>query len=105
MDMQAVRFHDYGAPGVLGIEAVPRPEPHEGEVLVRVRSAGVNPIDWKYRAGHLKDFMPLEFPHTPGFDLAGTIEAVGIGVADLTGGQDVFGRGAGTYAEYAIAPA
>ena len=49
--MQAVRFHEYGSPDVLRVETVPRPGPEEGEVLVRVHSAGVNPIDWKYRAG------------------------------------------------------
>jgi NADPH:quinone reductase-like Zn-dependent oxidoreductase len=103
--MRAVRFHDYGPPDVLRVETGPRPEPGEGEVLVRVHSAGVNPIDWKYRAGYLKEFMPLELPHIPGFDLAGTVAEVGAGVSDLSPGDEVFGRGSGTYAEYAVAPA
>jgi NADPH:quinone reductase-like Zn-dependent oxidoreductase len=103
--MRAVRFHDYGPPDVLHVDEVSRPEPGEGEVLVRVHAAGVNPIDWKYRAGYLKDFGPLPLPHTPGFDLSGTVEALGPGVTDFTPGQAVFGRGSGTYAEYAIAPA
>jgi NADPH:quinone reductase-like Zn-dependent oxidoreductase len=102
--MQAVRFHEYGPPDVLRLETVPRPEPAEGEVLVRVHSAGVNPIDWKYRAGHLQAFLPLELPHIPGFDLAGTVAEVGAGVSDFSMGDEVFGRGSGTYAEYAVAP-
>jgi len=102
--MHAVRFHDYGPPSVLVVETVVRPEPKEGEVLLRVRAAGVNAIDWKFRAGYLKDFMPLELPHILGFDVAGTVEAVGAGVSDFAPGDEVFGRGAGTYAEYAVAP-
>jgi NADPH:quinone reductase-like Zn-dependent oxidoreductase len=103
--MQAVRFHEYGASDVLRVETVPRPEPGEGELLVRVHSAGVNPIDWKYRAGYLQEFVPLELPHIPGFDLSGTVVEVGAGVSDFSTGDEVFGRGSGTYAEYAVAPA
>jgi NADPH:quinone reductase-like Zn-dependent oxidoreductase len=102
--MQAVRFHEYGPSDVLRVETVPRPEPGEGEVLVRVHSAGVNPIDWKYRAGYLQEFAPLELPHIPGFDLSGTVAEVGAGVSDFSTGDEVFGRGSGTYAEYAVAP-
>jgi NADPH:quinone reductase-like Zn-dependent oxidoreductase len=102
--MRAVRFHDYGPPSVLVVDEVERPEPKEGEVLVRVRAAGVNPIDWKFRAGYLKQFAPLDLPHTPGLDVAGTVEAVGPGVDGFTLGDEVFGRGTGTYAEYAVAP-
>ena len=105
IEMQAVRFHEYGPPDVLRVETAPHPEPGEGEVLVRVQSAGVNPIDWKYRAGYLQEFIPLELPHVPGFDLAGTVAEVGAGVSDLSMGDEVFGRGSGTYAEYAVAPA
>ena len=88
-------------------EIVPRehpdPEPGAGEVLVRVRAAGVNPIDWKLRAGHLKEWMPVELPAIPGLDLAGTVEALGDGVDEFEVGEDVFGRGRGSYAEYALA--
>jgi NADPH:quinone reductase-like Zn-dependent oxidoreductase len=102
--MQATRLHEYGPPDVLVVDQVPRPEPKEREVLVRVQAAGVNPIDWKLRAGYLKEFMPVELPYTPGFDLAGTVESVGPGVTGFTPGEAVFGRGSGTYAEYAVAP-
>ncbi len=102
--MRAVRFHDYGPPENLVVERIPRPEPRAGEVLVRVHAAGVNPVDWKIRKGLLKGNMPLLLPSTPGADLAGTVEAVGPGVTAFQIGQAVFGRGTGSYAEYAIAP-
>ncbi len=102
-EMRAVRFHDYGPPSTLVVDLVARPEPKAGEVLIRVHAAGVNAIDWKFRAGYLKQFMPLELPHTPGLDVAGTVVAVGPDVTEFAEGDDVFGRGAGSYAEYAIA--
>ena len=102
--MRAVRFHAYGPPAVLVVDDVPRPEPRAGEVLIRVQAAGVNPIDWKFRAGYLQQFVPLELPSIPGLDVAGTVEALGPGVAGLAPGQAVFGRGSGTYAMYALAP-
>jgi NADPH:quinone reductase-like Zn-dependent oxidoreductase len=103
-EMRAARFHDYGPPSVLVIDLVPRPVPQEGEVLIRVRTAGVNPIDWKMRAGYLKTYMPVELPRIPGLDVAGIVEQVGTGVTEFAEGDAVFGRGTGTYAEYATAP-
>jgi NADPH:quinone reductase-like Zn-dependent oxidoreductase len=91
--MRAVRFHEYGPPSVLAIEEVARPKLKKGEVLVRVRAAGVNAVDWKFRAGHLKDFLPLELRHTPGLDVARTVAEVGAGVSGFSPGEDVFGRG------------
>jgi len=62
-------------------------------------------MDWKIRAGYLKDYMPTTFPYVPGADLAGVVEKVGPGVTTFQPGQEVFGRGSqGTYTEYAIAP-
>jgi NADPH:quinone reductase-like Zn-dependent oxidoreductase len=104
-EMLAVRFHEYGPPSTLVAEHVGRPAPGAGEVLVRVRAAGVNPMDWKFRAGYLKDFMPLDLPHILGYDLAGTVEAVGPGVSEFAPGDEVFGQAAGAYAQYAIASA
>lgn len=102
--MRAVRFHEYGPPAVLVVDAVDRPEPKAGEVLIKIRAAGVNPIDWKLRAGYMKQFMPLTLPYTPGLDAAGTVEALGEGVTGFAVGDRVFGRGAGTYADFAVAP-
>jgi NADPH:quinone reductase-like Zn-dependent oxidoreductase len=103
--MRAVRFHEYGPPSVLVVDEAERPDPKAGEVLIRVHVAGVNPVDWKFRAGHLKEYLPLTLPHTPGLDVAGTVEALGDGVTGFAIGDRVFGRGVGTYAEFAVAPA
>src|SRR6267142_2386028 len=79
--MKAIRIHKYGGPEVLQYEDAPRPKPQAGEVLVRVKAAGVNPIDWKVREGHMKDFWPHKFPLIPGWDLSGVVEEVGPGPA------------------------
>lgn len=102
--MRAVRFHEYGPPSVLVVDEIDRPEPTAGEVLIKVHAAGVNPIDWKIRAGYLRQYMPVTLPSTPGLDVSGTVDSVGEGVSDFAPGDRVFGRGAGTYAEYAVAP-
>src|SRR5579872_4786328 len=102
--MRAIRFHNYGPPSVLVVDEVERPEPKQGEVLVRVQAAGVNPIDWKLRSGALKQYMPLPLPYIPGLDISGTVDSIGEGVSTFSAGDAVFGRGAGTYAEYATAP-
>jgi NADPH:quinone reductase-like Zn-dependent oxidoreductase len=102
--MRAVRFHEYGPASVLVVAEVDRPEPKAGELLIKVHSAGVNPIDWKIRAGFLQQYMPVTLPHTPGLDVSGTVAAVGDGVSGFKVEDRVFGRGARTYAEYAVAP-
>jgi NADPH:quinone reductase-like Zn-dependent oxidoreductase len=79
--MKAIRIHKYGGPEVLKYEDAPRPQPQAGEVLVRVHAAGVNPIDWKVREGHMKDFWPHKFPLILGWDLSGVVEELGPGPA------------------------
>src|SRR5258705_7263236 len=79
--MKAIRIHNYGGPEALQYEDAPRPEPQVGEVLVRVHAAGVNPIDWKVREGHMKDFWPHKFPLILGWDLSGVVEELGAGPA------------------------
>jgi NADPH:quinone reductase-like Zn-dependent oxidoreductase len=103
--MQAVRAHDYGSPDVLELEQVPLPQPNADQVLIRLKAAGVNPVDWKTRSGMYKQFWPLQFPWTPGIDAAGVIEMVGANVKQFTKGQAVFGITSGAYAEYALAQA
>ncbi len=61
-NVRAIRVHSYGGPEQLQLEQIERPTPQAGEVLVRVYAAGVNPVDWKIRAGFMKDFMPVPFP-------------------------------------------
>jgi len=103
--MRAIRFHEYGGSEKLVLETISRPVPKANEVLIKVHFAGVNPIDWKLRAGFLKDYMPLQLPSIPGIDVSGTIEELGPGVQTLKKGQAVFGVAKGAYAEYAIASA
>ena len=103
--MTAVRVHDYGDASQLKLESAPRPQPKAGEVLVRLKAAGVNPADWKYRNGAYRAFMPLTFPWTPGLEGAGMVEAVGPGVTAFKPGDTVFGSVMASYAEYALAPA
>jgi NADPH:quinone reductase-like Zn-dependent oxidoreductase len=102
--MRAVRFHEYGPPSVLVVETVDRPQPKAGEVLARIHFAGVNPIDWKLRTGNLQRYMPIPLPATPGLDFSGTVDALGDEVMGFAVGDRVFGRGASTYAEFAVAP-
>ena len=97
--MRAIRYHEHGAAEVLRLEQIPVPEPKEDEVLVRIQAAGVNPVDWKQRSG-----MNPNLPATPGIDLSGVVEKIGLGVTGFEPGQEVWGTGQGTYAEYAIAP-
>src|SRR6478736_2737511 len=79
--MKAIRIHNYGGPEVLKYEDAPRPKPQADEVLIRVHAAGVNPIDWKVREGHMKDFWPHKFPLILGWDLSGVVEELGTGPA------------------------
>ena len=88
--MKAVRQHTYGSVEVLVLEDVPRPKPGEGDLLVRVRAAGLNPVDWKVREGYLKEMLGLGLPFIPGYDLAGTVEAIGPGTEAFNPGDEIF---------------
>jgi NADPH:quinone reductase-like Zn-dependent oxidoreductase len=101
--MKAIRFHEYGGSEKLVLESISRPVPKANEVLIKVHFAGVNPVDWKFRAGYLKEYMPLQLPFVPGVDISGIIEEIGPEVKTLKKGQAVFGVAKGAYAEYAIA--
>jgi NADPH:quinone reductase-like Zn-dependent oxidoreductase len=90
--MKAVRIHEYGGVDVLRFEDASRPEPGPGEVLVRVHAAGVNPIDWKVRAGYVREWMKYTLPMIPGWDFSGVIESVGSGVDGWRAGAKVYGR-------------
>jgi NADPH:quinone reductase-like Zn-dependent oxidoreductase len=105
--MQAVRFHSYGNPDVLVLEEVARPQAGVDEVLIRVHAAGVNPLDWKVRAGHVKEWLQHRLPLIPGWDVSGVVEAVGPDVTAFKVGDAVYGmldfRRDGAYAEYVAA--
>jgi NADPH:quinone reductase-like Zn-dependent oxidoreductase len=105
--MRAISQDTVGGPEVLKEVELPRPEPGPTEVLVRVNAAGVNPTDWKIRATGTYLGEP---PFVLGWDVSGTVEAVGVGVALHKPGDEVFGMlryptGHGGYAEYVTAPA
>jgi NADPH:quinone reductase-like Zn-dependent oxidoreductase len=107
--MKAVRFHEYGDPGVLRYEDVEPPVPAAGEVRLRVAGSAFNPVDDGIRGGYLRDVFPVNLPHTPGIDISGTIDALGDGVTGLQVGDDVIGflpmTADGGAAEYVVAPA
>ncbi|MEH2396726.1 NADP-dependent oxidoreductase [Nostoc sp.] len=103
--IQAIRVHNYGELDVLTLEAIAQPEPQPNEVLIRVQAAGVNPLDWKIRAGYMKEIFPMPLPFTPGMDVAGIVEAIGADVKALQVGQEVYGElRMGAYAQFATAP-
>ena len=102
--MKAIRFHEFGGADALRVDEVERPEPGAGEVLIRVAVAGVNYADTMLRAGTYLTKPPL--PHTPGFEVAGVVEAIGEGVASCQVEQRVMAKfQGGGYAEYAVARA
>ena len=101
--MKAVRIHQYGGPEVLRLDDAAQPEPGAGQVLVRIRAAGVNPADWKIREGQFKEFLPLQFPAILGFDFAGEVVALGPGASGFKQGDPVYGTAMGTYAEFVAA--
>jgi len=100
--MKAVCIPAFGGADVLSYDDIPRPEPHEEEVLIRVHAAGVNPVDWKIREGQ---FGPLPLPRVMGADISGVVEALGPDVHDFYIGQPVFAYSpyGGGYSEFAIA--
>src|SRR6476620_3338456 len=87
--MQAIRVHHFGDVDALVVEDVPRPAPGEGEVLIRVKAAGVGPWDALIRSGH--SVLPQPLPLTPGSDVSGLVEEVGAGVSSLPVRDAVFG--------------
>ncbi len=107
--MKAVRFHDFGDPDVLRYEDVDVPAPGVGQVRVRVAATSFNPIDGSVRAGNMRGPMPVTLPHTPGRDVAGTVDALGEGVDGLKVGDEVVGFlpmvDDGAAAEHILVPA
>ncbi|MEV7730311.1 NADP-dependent oxidoreductase [Streptomyces sp. NPDC087917] len=91
--MRAARFHEYGGTESLVIEQAPEPHAGFGEIRVRVAAASVNPIDWKLRAGSLRQLLPLELPAIPGRDAAGVVDEIGDGAEGVRIGDRVFGLG------------
>ncbi len=104
--MQAVCFYSYGGPEVLVYEKIPCPHPGEGEVLVRVHAAGINPVDWKVRRGLLQETLHHTLPLVPGWDVSGVVAQLGTGLTRLKVGDAVYSRPDisrdGAYAEFIV---
>jgi len=100
--MRALQFRAYGGPEVLEWAEAPEPHAGHGQVRVAVRAASVNPIDWKVLTGMLSGGEPMAGTGYLGRDAAGVVDEVGEGVTGVAVGDEVFGRGQNTQAEYAV---
>lgn len=104
--MKAIAYETYGGPEVLSVTRRPRPKVGPSEILIRVRSAAVNPVDWKLMAGGLDQLMHVVFPVVPGWDVAGVVEQVGPDVPEFAVGDEVVAYArrdyvhGGTFAEF-----
>ena len=104
--MKAMRIHNYGDNSVLKLDQIEKKFPGANEILIKIASSSINPLDWKVKEGHLKEMLKLELPQTLGWDLAGTVEAIGQDVTDFKVGDKVYGMpeisndSPGTFSEY-----
>ena len=106
--MKAIVYRHFGSPDVLHCEETAKPTPRDGQVLVRVRAVGLNPLDWKLMKGKpwfLRLIMGLHKPKHPGVDVAGEVESIGSGVTQFKPGDAVFGACRGALADFVCAPA
>ncbi|WP_432245728.1 NADP-dependent oxidoreductase [Arthrobacter sp. G.S.26] len=108
--MKAITYSTYGNPDVLEYGEQPLPKVGPGMVLVKVKAASVNPVDWKIMSGGLDAVIDLQFPAIPGWDVAGVVESVGIDARQFTPGDEVIAYGrkdyvhGGSFAEYIALP-
>jgi NADPH:quinone reductase-like Zn-dependent oxidoreductase len=98
----ALQFTEYGGPEVIRLGEAPEPHAGPGQIRILVRAASVNGADWKFRSGMYAQGKPLEGTGYPGFDAAGVVDEIGEGVTSVAVGDDVFGLGRNTHAEYAV---
>jgi NADPH:quinone reductase-like Zn-dependent oxidoreductase len=115
--MKSVQFKRYGGSDVIEInQTTPTPTLAAGNVLVEIKSAGINPIDWKIREGYMQQMIPLQFPSILGMDFSGLIKKLGeegeeSASSDFKQGDEVYGQagvtrgGSGAFAEFALANA
>lgn len=108
--MKAAQINNYGGSEVVKInDNAPKPTVSQGQLLVEVYAAGVNPVDWKIREGYMRQMAPLKFPATLGGDFSGVVAEVGEGVSSFKKGDEVYGQasitrgGSGSFAEFASA--
>jgi NADPH:quinone reductase-like Zn-dependent oxidoreductase len=100
--MRALQFDEHGGPEVLRWAEAPDPHPGPGHVRIAVKAASVNPIDWKNMRGATSGGKPMTGTGYLGYDAAGVVDEVGEGVTGVSVGDEVFGRGRHTQAEYAV---
>ena len=106
--MRAVSYAEFGGPEVLHVAEVPVPEPGPGQVRVRVAASVVHPVDLMVRSGRFPAPLPTGLPYTPGWDVAGSVDAVGPSVEEFTIGDEVIGFSpwlqttVGAHAEYVV---
>ena len=105
--MKAVVIHAYGGPEVLKLEDVPRPEPKDDEILIRVVAASVNPVDVAIRKGYLAELIGDKLPLIPGMDAAGVVEKTGAKISKFKEGDSVYAfftlASEGGYAQFVVA--
>lgn len=108
--MKAATYEEFGGKEKIKVTTVELPELKEGEILVRIKAAGVNPVDTAVREGYLKDYLPYEFPVIPGWDVAGVVEDRGFSARRFNVGDEVYAYARrpkvqhGTFAEYIVIP-
>lgn len=108
--MKAAVYDEFGGPEKIEIRTVEIPQVQEGEVLIRIKAAGVNPVDYVVREGYLKDFLTHKFPIIPGWDVAGVVEESGFGARRFNKGDEVYAYARrpvvqhGTFADYIVLP-
>jgi NADPH:quinone reductase-like Zn-dependent oxidoreductase len=102
--MRAVRIHQYGGTETLQLEQIDTPTINADDILINVKAAAINPVDWKIREGYLQQFIPYKLPVTLGWDVAGVVTQVGSEVTEFKVGDEVFSRPDiardGSYADY-----
>lgn len=109
-EVRAAQYEQFGEPEVVKIKNIELPEPGETDVLVRIKAAGVNPVDAVVAKGHYKDMMPHSFPIIPGWDMAGVVEKRGHAARRFEEGEEVYAYARrpeikwGTFAEYIVIP-
>ena len=110
MAMKSAQINRYGGSEVIEInQNTPEPTLSSGKVLVSVKAAGLNPVDWKIREGYFQQMIQLQFPFTLGMDFSGIVKEIGGGVSDFKQGDEIYGQagvatgGSGAFAEMALA--
>src|SRR3954447_20631030 len=100
--MRALQYTEHGGPEVLSWGDAPTPHAEPGQIRIAVRAASVNPLDWKQVTGAMSGGHAMSGPAYLGYDAAGVVDEVGEGVTGVSVGDEVFGRGQHTQAEYAV---